>query len=195
MEVAFASQALRESEYCGDQVGFWICDSLATLCVADGLGHGPHAEHAAKEIMGYVGHNLGAPSQAIFSGADQAARQTRGAAVGLVLADLQGQTLTYAAVGNTRVFLLERADRSPKDFQNTNGIVGAGYQKLQVETVSFQPGDLLFLYTDGFPARADLASLRSRERHPKEIAAEFLERFALGTDDAAVLVARLGALG
>ncbi len=170
----------------------WIQGSIATLCVIDGLGHGPEAERAAKEIAGYVGQNLDASPQSLLAGANQAARDTRGAAVGLAFVDLEKRLLTYVGVGNTRALLLEAEARRPKVLQNTNGIVGAGYQKLNPETVFFEPDDLLFLYTDGFPVHVDLSQLADQEEHLENLANEFLQRWALGTDDAAVLVARLG---
>ena len=74
---------------------------------------------------------------------------------------------------------------------SSNGIVGAGYKKLSPETVSFAPGDLLLMYTDGFPARVDAARFFWSRRAPEEVAREFLQESALGTDDAAVLVARM----
>jgi serine/threonine protein phosphatase PrpC len=192
VQVAFASQALGESDFCGDQVGFWVRDSFATLCVVDGLGHGPEAERAAKAIVNYVGQNLDASPQILFAGADEAARDTRGAAMGLVYVDLEKQLLTHVGVGNTRALLLERKARKPKILFSTNGIVGAGYQKLKPETVSFEPDDLLFLYTDGFPTHVDVAHLIGREGNLDDVATEFLLKSALGTDDAAVLIAGLG---
>lgn len=196
MQVASASRALPGSDCCGDQVGQWIRDSLATLCIVDGLGHGPDAETAAKAVLTYVDQNLDTSLEDLFAGADQAVRKTRGAALGLVLVNLKEMSLTYAGVGNTRALLLTPGDRAPKLLSSTYGIVGAGYQKLRPETASFSPGDLLLLYTDGLPERIDTTMLaRSSSRHPKELAEETLQRWALGTDDAAVLVARMESLG
>lgn len=144
--------------------------------------------------MNYVGQNLDASLEALFAGADEAARDTRGAAVGLAFVNLQDMSLTHAGVGNTRALLLEQAARSPIVLNSTNGIVGAGYKKLCPETVSFAPGDLLLLYTDGFPAYIDVARLAGGYGHPEEVAKEVLQRYALGTDDAAVLVGRMESL-
>ena len=165
--------------------------SSAVLCIVDGLGHGPAAEHAAKVVLGFVGENLGLSPQALFAGADEAARETRGAAMGLALVNLQEMSLTYAGVGNTRARLFRQAGRAIHWLSSSNGIVGAGYKKLSPETVSFAPGDLLLLYTDGFPARVDATRFSWYRRPPEEVAREFLQKNALGTDDAAVLVARM----
>ena len=94
-------------------------------------------------------------------------------------------------IGNTRGILLDTGSGSVKSLQSTNGIVGAGYQKLRPETMDFKTRDLLFLYTDGFPVSVDVISQDIGEDDPEEVANEFMQRYSLNTDDAAVLVARL----
>lgn len=195
MQVASASRAFRGRDSCGDQVGHWLRDPLATLCIVDGLGHGPDAERAAKAVVSYVGQNLDALLEDLVSGCNEAVRETRGAAMGLVLVNLEEMTLTHAGVGNTRAILLTQSRRAPTVLASTYGIIGAGYQKLRPETVFFTPGDLLFLYTDGLPELIDAAAVVTGSRqHPRELAEEILGRWALGTDDAAVLVARMESL-
>ena len=195
VQVASAYRALGGSDFCGDQVGHWIRGAVATLCVVDGLGHGPAAEQAAKVILSFVSQNLDRSLQALFAGADEAARETRGAAVGLALVNLREMSLTHAGVGNTRAQLLQQTGRALSALSSSNGIVGAGYKKLCPETVSFAPGDLLLLYTDGFPSHVDVARFAWSRRAPEEVAREFLQKSALGTDDAAVLVARMESYG
>ncbi|MCP4243985.1 MAG: SpoIIE family protein phosphatase [bacterium] len=196
MQLGSASRAFPGSDCCGDQVGQWIRDSLATLCVVDGLGHGPEAESAAKAVLTYLDQNPHTSLESLFAGADEAVRNTRGAALGLVLVNSKEMSLTHAGVGNTRALLLKQGNPAPKILSSTYGIVGAGYRKLRPETASFAPGDLLLLYTDGLPEYLDTTVLaRSSNRHPEEIAEQTLQRWALGTDDAAVLVARMESLG
>ena len=191
MQVASAAQALGNSDFCGDQVGFWVRDSVAMLCILDGLGHGREAERAAKEVLRHVDQNLDLPLETLFASADEAARDTRGAAMGLVLVDVKERSLTHVGVGNTRGLLLDADFNSFHVFQNTNGIVGAGYQKLRLETIPFKSRDLLFLYTDGFPVSATSFFQACQPAQPEELATAFMRRCALGNDDAAVLVARL----
>ena len=191
MQVGFASQAFKQGDFCGDQVGYWVGDSMVLLCVVDGLGHGPEAERAARTILDFVSENIDASPQSLFKGADEAARSTRGAAVGLVYVDRQEESFTYVGVGNTRAMFLDGRSRAARFLYSTNGIVGAGYQPLIPEKIFFDPRSLLFLYTDGFPTQIDAAQLSHLQGDPASMADEFLERFTLGTDDAAVLVARL----
>ena len=164
---------------------------MALLCIVDGLGHGPEAERAARTILDFVSENIDASPQSLFKGADEAARSTRGAAVGLVHVDRKEESFTYVGVGNTRALFFDRRSRAAKLLYSTNGIVGAGYKTLRPEQIFFDSGSLLFLYTDGFPAQIDPGQLSHLQRHPGIVADEFLDRFTLGTDDAAVLVARL----
>ena len=44
MQVAIAKRALNDDPYCGDECSYWKTDKKTVLCVADGLGHGEHAE-------------------------------------------------------------------------------------------------------------------------------------------------------
>ena len=191
MQVAFASRSLGNGRFCGDQTGFWIQESFATLCVVDGLGHGPEAERAARQVVDSVGGNLDRSLEDLLAEADSAARETRGAAVGIVCVDMRNGFLTHAGIGNTRGFLMESGSHSMKALRSTNGIVGAGYQPIRPEVIPFKAGDFLLLYTDGLPLFPDAFFLRRRMNSPDDMATGFLGEFALDSDDAAILVARL----
>ncbi len=58
MRVGLASRSLNDDPHCGDVCGYWQRGRTITLCVADGLGHGLHAERAAQAAVSYVGRHL-----------------------------------------------------------------------------------------------------------------------------------------
>ena len=190
LQIAIAKRALADDPHCGDECGSWRVGSKTILCVADGLGHGEHAEAAAKAAVDYVGRHLADPLPEIFAGCDQALRDTRGAVMGLAVADEEKGTLTYAGIGNARAVVI-----GEKTFKMTSsyGIVGGGYKVLALETVPFSPGDVVILHTDGVEEMSDVSDYA-------EIAAEDVQRLAerilrergLKSDDAAILVCRWG---
>ncbi len=158
--------------------------------MADGLGHGEHAEAAAKAAVDYVGRHLSDSLPEIFADCDRALRDTRGAVMGLAVADEEKGTLTYAGIGNARAVVI-----GEKTFKMTSsyGIVGGGYKVLTLETVPFSPGDVAILHTDGVEEVSDVSDYA-------EIAPEDVQRLAesilrdrgLESDDAAILVCRWG---
>ena len=67
MEIAFATRPYFGDPHCGDQCSYWRSDGKVTLCVVDGLGHGPSAEIAAKAAIAYVRNHVSEPLAEIFA--------------------------------------------------------------------------------------------------------------------------------
>jgi len=158
--------------------------------MADGLGHGPFAEKAARAAVEYVAGHLAEPLPALFAGCDQAIRRTRGVALGVAVVDEEAGRLTHAGVGNTRAMIV-RGGRVVFHLSSNYGIVGAGYRKLTPETVPLSPGDLVILYTDGIKGRVDVSAYHDAQRGDVgQLAERILQDWGRETDDAAVLVFR-----
>ncbi len=202
MQIATAKRALAGDPHCGDECGWWRVGGKTVLCVADGLGHGEHAEAAAKAAVDYVGRHPADSLAEIFAGSDQALRDTRGAVMGLAVVDEEKGTLTYAGIGNARAVVI-----GAKTFRMTSsyGIVGGGYKVLTVETVPFSPGDTVIIHTDGVEEVSDISDCadiapeaassdqrRGPDRDVQHLAERILRDRGLESDDAAVLVCRWG---
>jgi len=192
--------------HCGDDCVYWQSGREITLCIVDGLGHGQHAERAAKAAVDYVAHHLTEPLVDIFAGCDRALRRTRGVAMGIAVivvgeeddedeeagtfVSLSRTTLTYAGIGNTRAMIVRREHpvvRLPGNY----GIVGGGYRRLSPATVPLNPGDLVILTTDGIKERCDLLGYGDALRGDvQQLAERILQDWSRETDDAAVLVFR-----
>jgi len=189
---------LLDDPHCGDECAYWQTGGKTILCVVDGLGHGQDAERAAKAAIDYVGHHLAEPLPDIFSGCDTALRGTRGVMMGVAVAEAGGERLTYLGVGNTRATIVrerapERAEGKIFRPSGNWGIVGGGYSSLSSETVSLDPGDLLFLYTDGVRDIAAITAYGEELRADlRRFAERLLEDCRRETDDAAVLIFRSG---
>ena len=196
MAVGSVKRPFKGDTHCGDQFGHWQKGHLAMLCIADGLGHGKHAEKAAKAAMAYVASHRTEPLTEIFSGCNRELRDTRGVAMGIAVIDEKTRTLTYAGVGNTRIVILRSADsketvRKIVYLRSNFGIVGGGYKRLVPETVPFAPGDLVIIYTDGVKELIDFTGYDAPlYEDVQQLAGKIIEDRRRDTDDAAVLIYR-----
>ena len=195
MTLGSVKRSLGGDKHCGDQYGHWQKGHLVLLCIADGLGHGKHAEKAAKAALAYVAAHRDEPLPKIFSGCNREIRDTRGVAMGIAAIDKKARTLTYAGIGNTRIVIVygkdfkETDDGKPRYLRNSFGIVGAGYKRLTPETVCFAPGDLVAIYTDGVKELIDLNRCKApMYKDIQQLAEKIIEDWGCGTDDAAVLI-------
>lgn len=155
----------------------------------DGLGHGPEAGVAADAAVRYVSEHLDDRLDTLFAGCDSALRNTRGAAMGIVVVDSEAGMVTYAGVGNTRAFIY---GDSRHRFSSDYGIVGAGYRRLVVERAPIGPRHLVVMSTDGLREGIELSGYESDVlSQPEILAGRVLEDWAQGHDDRGVLVFRL----
>ena len=195
MQVAIAKRSFRDDSHCGDECAYWQVEDGIVLCVVDGLGHGTHAERAAKAAVTYVAEHLFDSLLAIFAGCDEALRSTRGVAMGIAIIHDRTGTLSYVGVGNTRAMIVREGPcgvaANMLTLSSNYGIVGAGYRKLTPETMPLSSGDLVLLYTDGIPESVDLSGYECPLRVDlPRLAERVLQDWGRGTDDAAILIFR-----
>lgn len=194
MGIGSIKRSFKDDKYCGDQFGYWQKDLVTILCIADGLGHGKHAEKAAKAALTYVASHRFEPLPEIFSGCNRAIRDTRGVAMGIAIIDEKDQTLTYAGIGNTRILILRNTNHrmvngKSKYLKSNFGIVGGGYKHLLPETIQLMPGDRVIMYTDGVKELIDFSGYEEDLLvNPGKLAERIIEDWGRATDDAAVLV-------
>ena len=187
MPVGIAKRALNDGLHCGDQCAFWQ-EQTTTLCIVDGLGHGHAAEEAALAAIEYVSQHVADPLPELFAGCDKAIRHTRGVAMGIAVVDQQAGQVTYAGINNTTFRIHGRKSIS---LTSNEGIVGAGFRRLNPETVPLASGDLVIMCTDGLQTRIDLSSCDvTLRRDVQRLADQILQDWRRETDDAAVLVYR-----
>ena len=154
----------------------------------DGLGHGPHARIAAQTALDVIKENMTQPLDVICNLCDQAMKDTRGAAMSLVLVNHELENLTYVAVGNVTIHVL---GARRKQLLNTPGIVGGRLRTVNVNTEPFKEGDTLIIHSDGISERFNLDRYTLRILSNVQLLAEALATdFRNPRDDASILIAR-----
>jgi len=188
MSAAMAKRSYFNDPSCGDQLAYWQTDKEIILCIADGLGHGPDAETAAKAAIAYVGAHLSDSLSDLFKGCDAAIRLTRGAAMGIAVIDKNAGTLTYAGIGNTEIRIIGRKGGG---LTSNRGIVGGGYRSLNPETLPLVEGQTVLMFTDGIDRGIDISGYdASLVSNLPDLAKKIIEDWGHETDDRAVLIYR-----
>lgn len=187
--VGAATRAVADHDRCGDVCAWWEREGSLYLCLADGLGHGSFAREAALAAVTSARERPLAELPAVLARCDLDLRATRGAAMGIAVIEPAVRAVQFCGVGNIRALLLGQAQRR---FNCGYGIVGAGFKNLIVETASFAAGDTLIMASDGIVEHFTAPDERSRGLlSAPRLAATILERWAVATDDVAVLVCRM----
>ncbi|MGH7440482.1 MAG: SpoIIE family protein phosphatase [Polyangiaceae bacterium] len=162
----------------------------ALAALIDGLGHGTEAAAAAGAALPVLERTAGAPLVEVLDACHAELRRTRGAVMTLASFDARSASLSWIGVGNVdgTVFRAARDAARDEALPLRGGVVGFRLPSLQVRAIRIWPGDLLVMVTDGI--RSAYSSALPRELPPQELAETIVARYASGSDDAHVLVAR-----
>ena len=159
--------------------------------VVDGLGHGREAAAAARLAVATLRQFPFAPLPELFHRCHERLRQTRGVVLSAASFHAGEGTMAWLGVGNVEG-MLRRASLRGRPAAETlvlcRGVVGGHLPPLEAWVLTVHPGDTLILATDG--VRHGFAEDLLRAVPSQRAADRILARYARGTDDALVLVAR-----
>ena len=161
------------------------------VAVADGLGHGPEAAHAARTAMAVLVAAPGESPLRLVEQCHRALARTRGVVLSLASFDARLSTMTWLGVGNVEGALMRPGDRGYRKRDTVElrgGILGHRLPPLRASTVELLSGDVLLLATDGI--RFGFVEALKPGLAPQDIAQDILSRYGKTTDDALVLVGR-----
>jgi anti-sigma regulatory factor (Ser/Thr protein kinase) len=176
-------------DVCGDAWAVSADPTVATVMVADGLGHGPDAARASEAAAATLAQHPDLPPGETLRVAHGALRATRGAAVATARVDTIAEEMHFAGVGNIAASILDGNDR--RQMVSHNGIVGSNLRKVQEFVSPWSSGAMLIMHSDGLGSRWDLEHYPGLAmRHPSLIAAVLYRDFARKRDDVTVLVVR-----
>ncbi|CAH2604325.1 Phosphoserine phosphatase rsbX [Rhodovastum atsumiense] len=178
----------RGERACGDAWTAISEGALRVFLMADGLGHGPDAAHAAAEAVRRFRQAPLRPPGAILEAIHQALRPTRGAAVAIARVDAARGAVTFAGIGNIGAAVV--AGTEIRRMLSHNGTAGHQLRRIQEFEYPWPDGAVLVMHSDGLasswwpPRQAGLLAL-----HPTLAAALLYRDHARGRDDCCVLVA------
>ena len=189
-------------EVCGDA---WtvVADARGlTICVIDGLGHGPDAHRAARVGIDVVHlHSTRTPTD-LVERMHAAMRPTRGAAVAVARIDLASARVTFVGIGNISASVTAADERdgiggAPRARQlvSHNGIVGHNVRKIQEFETPWSRDAMLVMHSDGLGTRWQLERYPGLANQRASLIASTLYRdFSRRHDDASVVVLKAAQL-
>jgi anti-sigma regulatory factor (Ser/Thr protein kinase) len=174
---------------CGDQWAFSETTQGPTLLVADGAGHGPEAERAAKAAVEVFHQHADAACVELVERIHRALMPTRGAAVAVARIDTAARTVRYVGVGNIVGALV--TGEGVRHMVSHNGTAGHVAPRIREFTYDFTSPPLVILHSDGLTGRWDLNTYPGLvSQHPSLIAGVLLRDHRRPRDDATVVAMR-----
>lgn len=189
IEWGWAGRALEQ--FSGDMHAVVERDDGALVALLDGLGHGVEAFEAVRAAMPAIEAHAGASVTTLVQQCHDALRKTRGAVMSAAWFDARDSSMTWTGVGNVDSVLIRAAKHAQarnEAIATRGGVVGYRLPTLHAERHPVSRGDLLVMATDGI--RSAFSASIVTQFSAQEIAESILARFARGTDDAHVVVAR-----
>lgn len=178
---------LRGEQVCGDTWAVAMAGPVASLMMADGLGHGPDAAEASRAAIEVFAANPLAPPTQMLEAAHQRLRSTRGAAVTILQADASASTIRACGAGNVSARIL--SGDSDRTVVVQNGTAGVQIRRPQEATFPWPTHALLVVHSDGIESRWPRdALLPVLGRDPGLAAAMLIRDHSRGRDDATVAV-------
>jgi anti-sigma regulatory factor (Ser/Thr protein kinase) len=176
--------------HCGDNWAMYEAVDYLYLLVADGLGHGEHAEKASRAAVETFLENTSQQPPDLIRILHGALKNTRGAVGNIAIIKPRENTVTYCGVGNIAGRVI--AEANSNSIISYNGILGHNIpNSMHNHVVPWQNNSLLILHSDGLKNKWDLTRYKDLLRHdPTTIAAVLYKDYNRGTDDILVLVAR-----
>ncbi len=176
----------------GDRCVIAVADGTALMAVIDGIGHGEQAAAAANAAAAVLETSPHESLRTLFDRCHAQLRATRGATMTVARFESHGRTLDWLGTGNIKTVLLRRSVQgfTCTELLTYSGVVGTRATKHPASKIEVTPGDVLFLATDGID-RKFIDAIRYDEA-PQTQAERLLAAYRSPTDDALVLVARLG---
>jgi hypothetical protein len=182
---------VRGETVCGDGWAFIWSSKGPIVVVADGSGHGPGAETAARVAL-QTFHNCAEDDcTAILAQMHRELAPTRGAAVAVARVDPGARVVRFVGVGNIAGAVVA-PDGSVRRMVSHNGTVGHIAPRIREFSYPWSDGSLVLMHSDGLSAKWDLAAYPGlAASHPSLIAGVLFRDFRRQNDDATVVALRI----
>jgi anti-sigma regulatory factor (Ser/Thr protein kinase) len=154
----------------GDLVIIANADNQTLIVIIDVSGHGDRAHASAKLIESIIETNSGQDPKALMALLHIKLQGSPGAAIGILKIDRYSNRFSYIAVGNTGAIRVEG-----KKWRgiSKDGVLGQRLPTLLEQQGFLEPGDIIFLWTDGLP---ETTTPQFLQRHIDEAAQPLARR-------------------
>ena len=154
----------------GDLIVIADTDSQSLIVIVDVTGHGDRAHVSAKAIQALVETNSALQPKPLMALLHTTLQGTAGAAIGILKIDKHANRFSYLAVGNTGA---SRVKGRKWNGISKDGVLGLRLPTLFEQTEFLEPGDVIFLWTDGLP---ETTTPKFLQRHIHEAAQPLARR-------------------
>jgi anti-sigma regulatory factor (Ser/Thr protein kinase) len=186
-EIGGISIALAGESACGDGWEIIVSDATARVLLADGLGHGPFAEEAAREAIAIFRSMKSTSPAAALDAMHLSLGKTRGAAASAVTIDPSHGTLQSSGVGNVAMRIIH--EDSAKNLVSDNGTLGGTARRAVEASCAWKSDSMLVMHSDGVSSRWSLSEYPGVTlRHPSIIASLIYRDHRRERDDSTVVV-------
>jgi Anti-sigma regulatory factor (Ser/Thr protein kinase) len=172
---------------CGD--GWSVKENGGTfsVCVVDGLGHGPAANTVAVTTADTFLNSDPMSSDTMLLKIHNRLKSTRGGAI--FIAHLKANEIEFLGAGNIRAVIQEPGRY--KSLISHNGTAGVQIRNHRPLIQAWSQSDPVIFISDGINSRWDLELYPGiRFKHPSIIAGIIYRDFSRGTDDTTVVVVK-----
>lgn len=192
VEIGIAQWTLSGEVETGDRCLVKLSGNCAMIAVVDGLGHGVDAARAATAAIEVIDSFAHEPVDSLLLRCHRRLRDTRGAAITLLMIDYMAGTLEWVGVGNVIAVLLRPetgVTLNCKELLVRSGTVGIVLPSSAPSSIAIAQGDMVAVATDG--VRPGFMSAITRPAPCQGLAERLLAKYRTRNDDALVVVARV----
>lgn len=188
-EIGGLNVPLEGEAVCGDAWDFAAEDDTLGLLVADGLGHGPFAEEAAREAVVVFRKYPNSSPAAVMEFAHLALGKTRGAAGAALRLSLSKKEVSGSGIGN--ITMRVSSDDGSRSLLSDNGTLGGRARRAQETRLPWSSDSILVVHSDGLGSQWNLADYPGlMSRHPSVMAGLLYRDFRRERDDTTVVVVK-----
>jgi anti-sigma regulatory factor (Ser/Thr protein kinase) len=174
---------------CGDAWAVAQGPDGPTLLMADGSGHGPLAEIAARTAVEAFRTSSSQSCTGLMEDIHRALGPTRGAAVAIARIDGRQRVVRYVGIGNISGALV--TEGRARHMVSHNGTAGQIAPRVREFEYPFTSAPTVIMHSDGLSNRWDLGAYPGLAMsHPSVISGILFRDFARGHDDASIVTLR-----
>jgi negative regulator of sigma-B (phosphoserine phosphatase) len=191
IEHGVAALPLEGQRESGDLEVVATLPGAVVAAVIDGLGHGAEAAVAARLAAATLRADPGRGPAELIRRCHAALRGTRGVVMSVAAIDTRAARLSWCGVGNVEGCLVRPRVQAREAIALRGGVVGYALPELRETMHALADGDVIVLATDGIAP--GFCETIAHDRPAAQTAHEILQRYGKTSDDALVLVLRVGA--